>query len=199
MIFLFPFILVPSKSEISENEENPSRKHKQYNTHTEQNTPTSAGSKGRADFYYSHDQSVFTKDTCSDSIVNSDIKIDSDNSDSEDIVIGDSDKEEIIEDVSHDLGVDNNTNPYTCDICEKSFVKESTLFDHKETQHSHFSCRECHSFFKQKAKLKKHYENQHDRNCPHCYVYFSKYFELEQHVHEHAVADQNKLPVKNAA
>ena len=105
------FILVPSQSEISENEENPSKKHTQHNTHTEPNTPTSAGSKGRADFYYS--QSVFTEDTCSDSIVNSDIKIDSDNSESEDIVIGDSDKEEIIEDVCHDFGVDHNTKPHT--------------------------------------------------------------------------------------
>ena len=131
------FILVPSQSEISENEENPSRKDTQHNTHTEHtHTFTSAGSKGRADFYYSHDESVLTKDTCSDSIVNSDIKIDSDNSDSEDIVIGDRDQEEVIEDVGNDSGVDNITNPYICDICEKSFVKESNLLGHKDTQHS---------------------------------------------------------------
>ena len=126
MLLQFPFIIVSSQSEISENEENLSRKHTQQNTHTENNTHTSnthpephtsSGSKGRADFYYSPDESVFTKDTCSDSIVNSDLKIDSDNSDSEAIVIGDSDKEEIIEDVGHDLGVDHNTKPHTCDIC----------------------------------------------------------------------------------
>ena len=125
------FISVPSQCEISENEENFSRKDTQHNTHTEHtHTPTSASSKGRADSYYSHGQSVFTKDTCSDNIVNSDIKIDSDNSESEDTVNRDSDKEEIIEDVCHDLGVDNNTKPHTCDICEKSFVKESNLLDH---------------------------------------------------------------------
>ena len=91
-IYWYYFILVPSQSEISENEENPSRKDTQHNTHTEHiHTPTSAGSKGRTDFYHSHHESVFTKDTCSDNIVNSDIKIDSDNSESEDIVIGDSD------------------------------------------------------------------------------------------------------------
>jgi Ca2+/Na+ antiporter len=189
------FIIVSSQSEISENEENLSRKHTQHNTHTENNTHTSnthpephtsSGSKGRADFYYSHGQSVFTKDKCSDNIVNSDIKIDSDNSESEDTVNCDSDKEEIIEDVGHDLGVDNNTKPHTCDICEKSFVKESNLLDHRDTQHSYFSCRVrvpvFHAFFKQKAKLKKHYEIKHDRYCPYCYVYFSKYDELEQHV-----------------
>ena len=193
MLLQFPFITVSSQSEISENYENISKihTHTENNSHTFNTHPephTSSGSKGRTDFYYSPDKSVFTKDTCSDSIVNSDLKIDSDNSDSEAIVIGDSDKEEIIIDV---------TNPYACDICEKSFVKESNLLDHKDTQHGYFSCRVrvpvCHAFFKQKSKLKKHYEIKHDRYCPHCYVYFSKYDELEQHVLEHAVADNNKF------
>ena len=92
------FILVPSQSEISENEENLSRKHTQQNTHTENNTHTSnthpephtsSSSKGRADFYYSPDKSVFTKDTCSDTIVNSDLKIDSDISENNDDSIPD--------------------------------------------------------------------------------------------------------------
>ena len=69
--------------------------------------------------------------------------------------------------------------------------------DHKDTQHSYFSCRVrvpvCHAFFKQKSKLKKHYEIKHDRYCPYCYVYFSKYDELDQHVLDHAVADNNKF------
>ena len=162
LLLQFTFIIVSSQSEISENEENISKihTHTENNTHTFNTHPephTSSGSKGRTDFYYSPDKS----DTCSDSIVNSDLKIDSDNSDSEAIVIGDSDKEEIIIDVTH---------PYVCDICEKSFVKESNLLDHKDTQHGYFSCRVrvpvCLAFFKQKSKLKKHYEIKHDRYCP---------------------------------
>ena len=105
------------------------------------------------------------------------------------------DKEVIVEDVGDDLGVDNNKNPYTCDTCFESFFQKSQLLNHKENQHSFFSCREtkCEAFFKQKAQLKKHYEIKHDRNCPYCYIYKSRYSELEKHVLEHAEADQNKF------
>ena len=44
-----------------------------------------------------------------------------------------------------------------------------------------------------KSKLKKHYQIKHDRYCPNCYVYFSKYDDLDQHVLQHAVADSNKF------
>ena len=104
------------------------------------------------------------------------------------------DKEVIIEDVGHDLGVDNNPNPYTCDICHLTFVLESKLLEHKKQHQNQFTCDKCSISFSTQANYQKHVRGTHEFICAKC----TKVFNDEQTYQKHLKTAHTKSPIHPA-
>lgn len=85
---------------------------------------------------------------------------------------------------------------YECDVCEKSFSKNSNLTRHKEIHSSvkKYKCRSCKKRFKQKSGLYQH-ERLHDRVARYKCKICDKKFKQNGTLYVHMKTNHSK-PVK---
>lgn len=89
----------------------------------------------------------------------------------------------------HELEVHSNLNPYTCDICSKTFIYPLSLESHKRTHFcaEPFKCTICDKLFKTRLLLSAHkleHGVKHRHTCPLCDEGYDKYTKLKRHLKE---------------
>ncbi|GFN80574.1 Zinc finger and BTB domain-containing protein 14 [Plakobranchus ocellatus] len=76
------------------------------------------------------------------------------------------------------------TCPYTCEICQKTFVTKERLRQHSSVHDTAlYSCFVCDVKFKHKKNIKRHIETTHGlKKCAFCMALFTKGEEFDKHV-----------------
>ena len=92
---------------------------------------------------------------------------------------------------SHNVAVHNDSKPYHCSECDKSYTKNNALTEHINSFHRRitFKCEHCVKTFTQKGKLTIHIGKEHPgktemkekHQCFHCQEKFQTFPMLEQH------------------
>ena len=77
-----------------------------------------------------------------------------------------------------------NAYPYTCEICQKSFVTKERLRQHSTVHDTVlYSCFVCDVKFKHKKNIKRHIETTHGlKKCAFCMALFAKGEQFDNHV-----------------
>lgn len=93
---------------------------------------------------------------------------------------------------------------YTCDICNKRFMRKIHLNRHRLSHTYHVQCELCQRCFRRNDKLKRHLKNVHGLikqtfPCNHCANVYPTYDELFTHVVEnHPLQQQQQSPSAEA-
>jgi len=90
----------------------------------------------------------------------------------------------VIKEVNHDC--------FLCKICKKSFSSKSAKHEHIKSFHIAYMSSICNARYTTKHKLFQHYLDEHlhefeENRCCVCFILFSDYVELKQHLYVHCL------------
>jgi len=83
-----------------------------------------------------------------------------------------------------------NHDYFVCKICEKSFLSKSAKHEHIKSFHIAYMSSICNARYTVKHKLFQHYLHEHQFNenrCCVCFILFSDYVKLKQHLYVHCL------------
>jgi len=83
-----------------------------------------------------------------------------------------------------------NYDCFVCKICKKSFLSKSAKYEHIKSFHIAYMSSICNARYTAKHKLFQHYLHEHqfkENRCCVCFVLFSDYVKLKQHLYVHCL------------